>query len=195
MSVTATLQACPKKPRTPSNATSKITPASSPPLRPKTVRQKQNAARREALLASQGITKPKKPRRSTAKYKSDGRTTSPIRSRKLNGWGRPWTPKELDKVRAWQEQGVPQEEQARQLNRPLASVQSAVARYKLGKHPHTNYDPDKRALIMSIIERGGYRQTDIVKEVGDKSHTHVSIIVRELEARGLVKRKTRCSHP
>lgn len=46
---------------------------------------------------------------------------------------------------------------------------------------------------MALIEQGGYNQRALATAIGDISHTHVSIIVREFEARGIVTRKTRCS--
>lgn len=168
---------CPK-----SKPTSKNTRNNS--LTTKAIRKKQNAAKRPPL---------KRKQRKSRATPIDGRTTSPIRARKPNGWGRAWTHKELAQVREWQEKGITQTEQARRLNRPLASIQSAVQRYKLGKHPHTNYDPDKRARLMALIEQGGYNQRALAAAIGDTSHTHVSIIIREFEARGIVTRKTRCS--
>lgn len=105
-------------------------------------------------------------------------------------WGRAWTDGEVNKVRDWQEEGVPGLEQARRLNRSYASWAAGVVRFNLQGHPHTNYNHEIRAEIMLWIPFG-LNQAQIAAKLG-KSRTTIGPIFREMEEKGLIRRKARC---
>lgn len=119
------------------------------------------------------------------------RTTPFAKGYKGGGWGRWWTANEVEKVRKWQEQGVPGEEQARRLGRSYASWKSALRRYGLhNDEPHTNFNPDLRLFIIERLIAGA-KQADVMRERGLKSHTHIGRIVRDLIRRRVLVRVNR----